>query len=46
MVKDACSEMSRNEFRVEIPVLEAETLLERYCKGMVIEKTRFILDQL
>jgi CYTH domain-containing protein len=32
----------RNEYEYSIPVQDAEEMLELYCEGFIIEKTRYI----
>ena len=43
MIKDRKADLTRDEFRVQIPPEEAEALLKKYCKDAIIEKTRFII---
>lgn len=43
-VKGATSGITRGEWQWEIPVSEAEELLELFCAGRTIEKTRHYLD--
>lgn len=40
-LKTARSGMVRDEFEYEIPLNEAEEMLQRLCSGPVIEKTRY-----
>lgn len=44
-VKGARLGYSRDEFEYEIPILDAERLLERHCEGRVVTKTRHLVEE-
>jgi adenylate cyclase len=44
-VKGARIGYSRDEFEYEIPMLDAERLLELHCEGRVVTKTRHLVEE-
>ena len=44
-VKGARVGYSRDEFEYEIPMLDAERLLELHCEGRVVTKTRHLVEE-
>ncbi|MBN2424214.1 MAG: CYTH domain-containing protein [Calditrichaceae bacterium] len=44
-IKSRISDLSRLEFEYEIPVRDAEILLKEACRGSIIEKNRYIIQQ-
>jgi CYTH domain-containing protein len=44
-VKGARNGYSRDEFEYEIPMLDAERLLELHCEGRIVTKTRHLVEE-
>ncbi len=42
-LKQATLDIERDEFEYEIPLEDAETILERLCQGRIVEKTRYLV---
>ena len=40
-IKQATNSIVRDEFEYAIPLAEAEAIIERLCRGRVVEKTRY-----
>ena len=44
-IKSATLSMRRMEYEYEIPLIEAEEMLDQLCKQPQVDKTRFIVEQ-
>ena len=43
-IKNATIGFARNEYEYEIPVADAEAMLQNTCQQPIIDKTRYVLD--
>lgn len=43
-IKMSTTDIVRDEFEYSIPLADAELLLERFCKGCIIEKMRYCVE--
>ncbi|MCB1195893.1 CYTH domain-containing protein [bacterium] len=43
-IKSSEAGISRSEYEYSIPLHDAEEMLKKYCKGILIEKTRYKVD--